>query len=254
MRHPIRAAALALLIFATESYGAAALKKPIERSVNAEGVRGKITIRQISSEQLSITVKAQRGTLTDTVRGSSIIPLMVYGRRQQFFFGKFGTSLMPMLILSVEDPDRIGDSHVLAYEVSSSGVMIGQQVLTDEAIKHKHADEVSGGRYELAAVDPKLGAIYSVAYQEAKFEGFYLAYEKLRVRQWEAALGAFIETDQGFLRDQFGRIVESSRFHLLTDPARERMFAQNVAPHLSIDERYKPKAKIVTASSKTASQ
>ena len=101
-----------------------------------------------------------------------------------------------------QDADHPQQARAVAYQVSPRGSLIGQLVVTDESIEHGHTDNVASGRYALTAIDPKLGAIYSIASQDAHFEGFFVTYEKLRIRQWDPALSIHsIETDQGFLRD-----------------------------------------------------
>lgn len=213
-----------LLVLALSSASA----KPIERNVTAMGFRGKVILTQLADERVLVEVRTGRVRVTDTVRGHSLFPLLVSGRSQPFYFGRFGTSRFPMLIFGVTDPERIQDSRLVAYQVSPGGALIGQQVIVDDALRHGHSDDVSAGRYQLASVDPRLGALYSVAYQDARFAGVLMTYEKLRVRQWDAALNAFIEADQGFLREKGGRLIESTRFHGLNDRSRNQVFVSNL--------------------------
>ena len=131
------------------------------------------------------------------------------------------------------------------YQLTPGGGMIGQRVVVDEK-GFTHSESTSGGRHYLAAVDPRLGAIYSLSYQRASFEGFYHTFEKLRVRQFESSLDAFLETDQGFLRDRYGKIVESSRFNLLNDSQRQRLFVANVLPQSSSANAAKPRVPAMT--------
>lgn len=205
-----------------------ATAKPIERTVSALGFRGKIALTQLADDRVLVDIRNAKIHVTDTVRGHSIFPVLVGGRQQSFYFGRFGGSRFPMLIFGVTDPDRIQDSRVIAYQVGSGGLLMGQQVLVDDAVRHNHTDDVSGGRYQLASLDPQLGAIYSVSYQDARFPGFHRTFEKLRVRQWDADLNGFIETDQGFLRTSDGALVESTKFHSYTDRSRSQVFVANL--------------------------
>jgi hypothetical protein len=202
--------------------------KPVERTVNAMGFRGKISLTPLADERVLVEVRAGRVRVTDTVRGHSLFPVLLNGRSQAFYFGRLGASRFPMLVFGVTDPERVQDSRLVAYQVSPGGALIGQQVIVDDALRHGHTDDVSAGRYQLASVDPRLGALYSVAYQDARFAGVLVTYEKLRVRQWDPSLGAFIEADQGFLRERSGRLLESTKFHGLNDRSRSQVFVANL--------------------------
>jgi len=218
-----------LFILASTNAFAEANTKPINREVSTKHFKGKIILREIGDDKIEVRMRTWRNT-RDTVRGHGLFPILVNGNKQPFYFGKFGSSKLPMLVFGVSDPERISESHAVAYQVSPNGALIGQQVITDESIQHGHTDNLTIGRYAVAAVDPALGAIYSIAYQEAHFEGYYVSYEKLRVRQWDPAINSFIETDQGFLRDARGKLVEATRFHAWPDNQREAVFAQNLQP------------------------
>jgi hypothetical protein len=209
---------------------AQAKQKPISRAVNTQGVRGTVTLSQLTPEHVEIVFKTRSGEMRDTMVGKGINPVIVNGRKQNFYVGRFGSSPLPMLVLSLRDPDRIQDSRTLSYQLTPAGGFIGQKVLIDESLEHKYTDNTSGGRHYLAAVDTKLGTIYSLAYQRASFAGFYHTYEKLRVRQWEPSIDAFIETDQGFLRDRKGAIMESGKFNVMSESQRQQIFVANVMP------------------------
>jgi hypothetical protein len=219
---------LFLAILATTSHADPATN-PIKREVNTKHFKGKIMLRELGNDKIEVRMRTWRNT-RDTVRGHGLFPVLVAGHKQPFYFGKFGASKLPMLVFGVSDPERITESHALAYQVSPNGALIGQQVVTDESITHGHTDNITIGRYAVASVDPALGAIYSIAYQEARFEGYFVSYEKLRVRQWDPAINSFIETDQGFLRDHNGKLLEASRFHTWPDNQREAIFAANLEP------------------------
>src|SRR5579883_1615099 len=214
-------------IRASASESATHGKRPLEKSIHMKNFKGTVILKQLSDDKVEVYLRTWR-TTRDTVSGHEIFPVLVNGARQSFFFGRFGSSKLPMLIFAVSDPQRISDSHVIAYQVAPNGALIGQQVVVDEAIAHGHTDNVTSGRYQLAAVNPELGAIYSVAYQDAHFEGFFVSYEKMRVRQWDPAINSFIESDQGFLREHSGRLVESTRLSNWPDRKREEVFAENV--------------------------
>lgn len=228
-------------------YAATAQKqsKPLSKSVFTLGVRGSVSVYQLTPEHVEVVYKTKGGEMRDTLSGKSIIPLMVNGTKQQFYIGRFGNSTLPMLIVALRDVERMQDSKVYTYQLTPGGGMIGQRVVTDES-GYKHSDNTSGGRHYLAALDTRLGTIYSLSYQRATFEGFYRTFEKLRVRQFESSLDAFIETDQGFLRDRSGKIVESSRFNLLSDMQRQRLFVSNVMPPTRSSSVAKPKAPAMT--------
>jgi hypothetical protein len=214
--------------------------KPVSKSVATLGVRGTVAINQLTPEHVEVIYKTKSDEMRDTLSGKSIIPLMVNGSKQQFYVGRFGNSTLPMLIVALRDVERMQDSKVYTYQLTPGGGMLGQRVVVDEN-GYKHSDNTSGGRHYLAAVDTKLGTIYSLSYQRASFEGFYHTFEKLRVRQFESSLDAFIEADQGFLRDRYGKIVESSRFNLLSDAQRQKLFVANVMPPTPAANNAKPK-------------
>lgn len=214
--------------------------KPHTRNVATLGVRGTVAVYQLTPEHVEITYKTKSGEMRDTLIGKGIIPLTVNGSKQQFYAGRFGNSTLPMLILSLRDVDRIQDSKTYTYQLTPGGGMIGQRVIVDEN-GFTHSDNTSGGRHYLSAVDTKLGVIYSLSYQRAGFEGFYHTFEKLRVRQFEASMDSFLETDQGFLRDRYGKIVESSRFNLLSETQRQRLFVANVMPPSAASNAAKPR-------------
>jgi hypothetical protein len=225
----------------------AASKHSLERSVHIRGFHGHIKLTQLADDRVEVRVRTWRTTL-DTVAGHDVFPLLVSGQRENFFFGRFGASKLPILIFAVSDPDRIQDSRAIGYQVTESGSLIGQQVVVDETVEHGHSDNVTSGRFALAAVDPELGAIYSIAYQDARFEGFFVSYEKLRIRQWEPSIGAFIETDQGFLRDRSGRLLQSTRFHSFSDKERSEIFTANLQSAKSWTLPKKAGPKIIPAS------
>lgn len=211
-------------------WAAAQSSKPATRSVATLGVRGSVTVTQLSPEHMELRFKTSSGETRDTLRGKGLVPLIVNGRKSTFYAGRFGNSLLPMVILTIRDLDRIQDSKTIAYQLTNSGGLIGQRVVVDATSKYDYTDNISGGRHYLSAIDTKLGAIYSLAYQRASFDNFFITFEKLRVRQWETSLDAFLETDQGFLRDRFGKIMESGRFNMLSEHARQQMFVTNVMP------------------------
>ncbi|HET6511523.1 MAG TPA: hypothetical protein VFH43_04985 [Candidatus Kapabacteria bacterium] len=231
---------LALAAFCSISANAQSKTKPVSRTVSTLGVRGTVTVDQLTPEHVEIIYKTKAGEMRDTLMGKGIIPLMVNGSRQQFHAGRFGNSTLPMLVISLRDVDRIQDSKTYTYQLTPGGGMIGQRVIVDET-GFKHSENTSGGRHYLSAIDTKLGAIYSLSYQRAGFEGFYHTFEKLRVRQFEASMDAFLETDQGFLRDRYGKIVESSRFNLLSENQRQKLFVANVMPPSAASNAAKPK-------------
>ena len=216
-------------LFAISSALAVPGKHSYERNIHMKNFVGKVALTQLAGDRVEIRVRTGR-TTRDTVRGHEIIPVLVNGGKHKFYFGYFGGSELPMLVFAVSDPKRISDTHTLAYQVSSRGALIGQQVVVDDAIKHGHTDNVTSGRYSLTAIDPKIGAIYSIASQDAHFEGFFVSYEKMRVRQWDPAINSFIETDEGFLRDQTGKLMQSTRFDSWSDGERAAVFAANLEP------------------------
>ena len=153
---------LLILVFSEAlgiSASAATSKRALEKSISLQGFHGRVGLRQIADDRVVVLVKTGRGVTTDTVRGHSIFPVSVNGRKQPFYAGKFGASKFPMLIFAVTNPDMIQDSRVIAYQLAPGGGMIGQQVIADQNMLHGHTDDVSGGRYQLAAIDPVLGAI-----------------------------------------------------------------------------------------------
>lgn len=233
---------LILLVALGSPVAASAQKqtKPVTKSIATLGVRGSVSVNQLTPEHVEVIYKTKSGEMRDTLSGKGIIPLMVNGSKQQFYAGRFGNSSLPMMIVALRDVDRIQDSKTYTYQLTPGGGMIGQRVVVDEK-GFTHSDKTSGGRHYLAAVDTKLGAIYSLSYQRAGFEGFYHTFEKLRVRQFESSMDAFLETDQGFLRDRYGKIVESSRFNLLNDTQRQKLFVANVMPASPAANASKPR-------------
>lgn len=207
--------------------------RSIERTISAMGVKVRLSIKPLDENKALIHIWNAKGGAYDTVQGRGIIPLWIAGKKSQVFFGKFGQSQLPMLIVGLSNPDRIQDSRVLAYEVTKQGALIGQRVFIDESLDRYHTDNTSGGRYDLVMLDPKQGSIHSISYQDAHFTDYTLSFEKLRIRQWEPSFGGFIETDAGFLRDPKGKLIESVRFHQLSDRAREQLFLSNVIPNYS---------------------
>ena len=191
--------------------------------------KGKIWLTELPDNKIEIRLRTWR-TTRDTVDGHQIFPVLVNGGKQNFYFGHFGASKLPMLIFAVSDAEHPQESKTVAYQVSPRGSLIGQIVVVDESSEHGHTDNVRSGRYALTAIDPKLGAIYAIASQEAHFEGFFISYEKLRVRQWDPAINSFIETDQGFLRDRSGKLMQTTRFDSWSDAERSEVFAANLEP------------------------
>ncbi|MDP4199762.1 MAG: hypothetical protein Q8922_15940 [Bacteroidota bacterium] len=212
---------------------AAPAKRPsYERTVHLKSFKGRVALTELGDGRIEVRIKTWR-TSRDTVRGETIFPVLANGTKESFYCGHFGASRLPMLIFTVRDPDRIDEARCLTYQIAPNGALIGQQVILDEATKHSHTDEVASGRYQLAAINPEIGAIYSIAYQDAHFEGYFVSYEKLRVRQWDPAINAFIEADQGFLRDTKGRLVQATRYGEWSDRYRAEVFTTNVQslPH-----------------------
>ncbi len=243
----ILAISITLLAISASSIIAKPDRKPIVRSLHSKSFAGKISLHELPGDKIEVRIRTWR-TTRDTIAGHALFPVLVNGHKQDFFFGKFGASKLPVLIFAASEADRINESRVLAYQLSPNGALIGQQVIVDEAIHHGHTDELASGRYALAAVDPKLGAIFSIAYQDAHFENYFVSYEKLRVRQWDAAINAFIETDQGFLRDKYGRLVESGKFHSWPERTREELFTSNLSKLPEYAERPTHSTKIVPVS------
>ena len=222
-------------------------KHSVERTIRMKNFSGKITLTQVTDDKIEVKIRTWR-TTRDTVSGHEIFPVLVSGGKQKFFFGHFGASMLPMLIFATSDPERISDTRVLAYQVSPRGSLIGQQVVVDDAIVHGHTDNVECGRYSLTAIDPKIGAIYSIASQEAHFEGFFVSYEKMRVRQWDPAINSFIETDEGFLRDRSGKLMQSTRFDSWSDAERSEVFTANLEPKKPWMIEKKQEVKVMPAS------
>ncbi len=238
---------VSLLLFVLSSADATSAKHPVERSINMKNFKGKIWLTELPDDKIEIRIRTWR-TTRDTVTGHEIFPVLVNGVKQNFFFGHFGASQLPMLIFAVSDAGHPKQSRAVAYQVSPRGSLIGQIVVLDENIEHGHTDNVPSGRYALTAIDPKLGAIYAIASQEAHFEGFFVSYEKLRVRQWDPAINAFIETDQGFLRDRSGKLMQSTRFDSWSDAERSQVFAANLEPKKPWMIEKKPEQKVIPAS------
>jgi hypothetical protein len=216
------------LFFISTAFATSA-KHPAERSINMKNFKGKIWLTELPDNKIEIRLRTWR-TTRDTVDGHQIFPVLVNGGKQNFYFGHFGASKLPMLIFAVSDAEHPQESKTVAYQVSPRGSLIGQIVVVDESSEHGHTDNVRSGRYALTAIDPKLGAIYAIASQEAHFEGFFISYEKLRVRQWDPAINSFIETDQGFLRDRSGKLMQTTRFDSWSDAERSEVFAANLEP------------------------
>ncbi len=222
---------LALLFtFTVPAWSSQATRHSFERHLRMRSFSGTIWLTELADSKIEIRIRTWR-TTRDTVPGRELYPVLVRGTKEKFFFGRFGAAKLPMLIFAVTDPERPEECRTLAYEVSPRGTLIGEPVVLDESVKHGHAEEVPSGRYPLTAIDPKLGAIYSIALQEARFEGFFITYEKLRIRQWDPAISSFIETDEGFLRDHGGRLVQTARFDSWTEAERAAIFAANVYIH-----------------------
>jgi hypothetical protein len=236
-----------LSLSAFSSILATQTKHSVERSVRMKNFSGKITLAQVMDNNIEIKIRTWR-TTRDTVPGHEILPVLINGVRKSLFFGHFGGSKLPMLIFAVSDPNRINETHVIAYQVSPRGSLIGQQVIVDDAIVHGHTDNVISGRYSLTAIDPKIGAIYSIASQDAHFEGFFVSYEKMRVRQWDPAINSFIETDEGFLRDRSGKLMQSTRFDSWSDAERSAVFAANLEPKKPWMIEKKNEPKVIPAS------
>src|ERR1019366_164296 len=236
-----------LFLFFVSTAIAAPVKHPVERSINMKTFKGRIWLTELPNNKIEIRLRTWR-TTRDTVSGHEIFPLLVGGVRQNFYFGHFGASKLPMLIFAVSDAEHPQESRAVAYQVSPRGSLIGQIVVVDENIEHGHTDNVRSGRYALTAIDPKLGAIYAIASQDAHFEGFFVSYEKLRVRQWDPAINSFIETDQGFLRDRSGRLMQSTRFDSWSDAERSEIFSANLEPKKPWMVEKKPVAKAIPTS------
>src|SRR3954471_1625547 len=85
---------------------AATPKKPLERTVSVGGFRGKVALHQLQNDRVEVYIKTNRGVTVDTIPGHTIFPVLVNGKKQPFYFGKFGASKFPMLVFAVSDPDR----------------------------------------------------------------------------------------------------------------------------------------------------
>jgi hypothetical protein len=241
-----RFSTILFILFSTSIF-ASAPKHPAERSISMKNFKGKILLTELPNNRIEIRLRTWR-TTRDTITGSQIFPILVSGSKQNFYFGHFGASKLPMLIFAVSDAEHPLESRAVAYQVSPRGSLIGQLVVVDENIEHGHTDNVRSGRYALTAIDPKLGAIYAIASQNAHFEGFFVSYEKLRVRQWDPAINSFIETDQGFLRDRSGKLMQSTRFDSWSDAERSEVFAANLEPKKPWMQDKKPAAKAIPTS------
>lgn len=222
-------------------------KHSLERTISIRGFKGKVWLTELPGDKIEVRMRTWR-TTCDTVPGRQIFPVLVNGSKEKFFLGRFGASKIPMLIFALTDAERPEQVKAVAYQVSPRGSLIGQLVVNDESIDHGHTDGIVCGRYALTAIDPKLGAIYTISQQSAKFEGFFVSYEKLRVRQWDPTINAFIETDQGFLRDRSGRLMQSTRFESWSDNERSQVFAANLDPRKPWYAEKKPEAKIIPTS------
>ncbi len=192
-----------------------------------KGFDGTVCLTELKNDNVEVRIHTWFDT-RDTVRGAHLALVYAHGVRERMFFGHFGESPVPMLVFAVSDAEDPNESRVVAFQVMSSGALIGQQVSVDESITHGHSDDVTSGQYALTGIDGKVGAIYSVASQIARFEGYFVTYEKLRVRQWDPAISSFLETDCGFLRDRDGRLLQSARFDAWSDDERWDAFAANV--------------------------
>src|ERR1035437_3399901 len=155
-------------------------KRPTaEQDVRLKSFKGRVALTELGNGRIEVRIKTWRNS-RDTVRGQAIFPILVHGQKQRLYCGHFGASRLPMLIFAVSDPASAGESRCLTYQVAPNGALIGQQVVVDDAIKHAHTDQLAIGRYQLTAVNPEIGAIYSIAYQDSHFERFDVSYEKLR--------------------------------------------------------------------------
>ncbi len=215
------------LAFASSAFASQPAKHSFERHIRMKGFHGTVTVSELGNNK--IEVRTQTGSLTrDVVKGGSLAWVYAHGVRERMYFGHFGESPVPMLIFAVNDANRPRETRAVAFQVTDHGALIGQQVAVDETMLHGHTSDVTIGQYGLTGIDGKLGAIYSVASQVARFEGYFVTYEKLRVRQWDPAISSFIETDCGFLRDRDGRLMQSTRFDAASDAERWDVFASNV--------------------------
>src|SRR5438445_7693777 len=121
--------ALLLAIFSTSALADPG-KKPINREVHVKHFKGKVILREIGGDKIEVRIRTWR-TTRDTVRGHGLFPILVNGHKEPFYFGKFGASKLPMLVFGVSDPERISESHAVAYQVPPNGALIGQQVIVD---------------------------------------------------------------------------------------------------------------------------
>ena len=237
----------ALFLYFTISASASTpAKHSFERHIRMKGFDGKVCLTELANDKVELRTQT-RTTTRDTVNGAALAWVFAHGIRERFFFGHFGESPLPMLIFAVSDADQPRESRAVAFQVTPYGALIGQQVAVDESMVHNHSDDVTSGQYALTAIDGNLGAIYSVASQDARFEGFFVTYEKLRVRQWDPAINSFIETDQGFLRDRDGRLMQSTRFESWSDAERWNVFAANIGSVMPWMVEEKPEAKVIPA-------
>src|SRR5665213_55125 len=238
MRIPIISTLLLFFTLIT----AASAKHSFERRIRMKGFDGTVCLTELPNNKIEVRTQTWV-TTRDTVNGAEIYLVFAHSVRERFFFGHFGESPLPMLIFAVNDAEDPQLSRAVAYEVTPRGALIGQQVACDESITHGHTDDMTSGQYALTAIDGKLGAIYSIASQDARFERYFVRYEKLRVRQWDPAINSFIETDQGFLRDHDGRLMQSARFDAWSDAERWDVFAANIGSAMPwmIEEKAEPK-------------
>lgn len=192
----------------------------------SKGVAARIIVTQLTHDSLHLEIIVRGDTTREPLRARGMNPLYINGARRQVFFGGFGESSLPLLIFSTNNPDRLGDAKVLCYQVTKHGGLIGHKLATETATGY--GETMSGGRYELAALDPRLGAIYSVAFQRLDFGSFDESFETLRVRQYVKSLGAFIEADQGFVRDRRGKVVGSRDFRSFSERTKRSLFLANI--------------------------
>ncbi|HET6401523.1 MAG TPA: hypothetical protein VFH95_09010 [Candidatus Kapabacteria bacterium] len=236
-----------LLCFAISAAASTPAKRSFERHIRMKGFDGTVCLTELPENEVEVRIRTWT-TTCDTVSGSQVYLVFAHGVKERFFFGHFGESPLPMLIFAISDAEDPQTSRAVAYEVTPRGALIGQQVACDESITHGHTDDVPSGQYALTAIDGKLGAIYSIASQDARFERYFVRYEKLRVRQWDPAINSFIETDQGFLRDRDGRLMQSARFDSWTDEERWDVFAANIGSAMPWMVEEKAEAKVIPAS------
>ncbi|MFI5201619.1 MAG: hypothetical protein ACHQNE_04485 [Candidatus Kapaibacterium sp.] len=236
-----------LLSFTISAAASTPANHSFERHIRMKGFDGTVCLTELPDNAIEVRLRTWT-TTRDTISGSQVYLVFAHGIRERFFFGHFGESPLPMLIFAVTDANEPLVSRAIAYEVTPRGSLIGEQVAVDESMVHNHTDDVTSGQYALTAIDGNLGAIYSVASQDASFEGYFVRYEKLRVRQWDPAINSFIETDQGFLRDRDGRLMQSTRFESWSDAERWNVFAANIGSAMPWMIEEKPEAKVIPAS------